>query len=143
MPEEPKPVLEWTVSLASEQPEKVAAVLAAAAFAGLVGFFVAGSMVLAIIGPAVVLGATSEFLLPVRYRITEEGASARWGINLTKIAWKDVKRVRADVHGLKLSPLEKPSRLEAFRGVYLRFGDRKQEVEQAVGYWYQNDATLG
>lgn len=143
MPEEPSPVLEWTVSLASRRPEKVAAVLGAAAFAGLVGFFVFGSLALAIIGPAVVLGATSEFLLPVRYRITEDGASARWGINVTHIAWENVKRVKADEHGLKLSPLEKPSRLEAFRGVYLRFGDRKQEVEQAVGYWYRNDATLG
>ncbi|MEP0764954.1 MAG: hypothetical protein HRF45_00220 [Fimbriimonadia bacterium] len=142
MPEEP-PVLEWTVSLSSQQPEKVAAVLVAAAFAGLVGFFVAGSVALAVVGPAVVLGATSEFLLPVRYRIAEDGASARWGINVTHIAWKDVKRARADAHGVKLLPLEKPSRLEAFRGVYLRFGDRKQEVERAVGYWYRNDATLG
>jgi len=37
-----------------------------------------------------------------------------------------------DDRGIKLSPLGKPGRLEAYRGVYLRFGDRAYEVKETV-----------
>jgi len=137
-------ILEWTVSLARQQPEKLWTVLAAAGLAGFVGYFIAGSIALAFVGPMVILGATSDFLLPIRYRIDEKGATARWGINVVHIAWRDVRRTRFDEQGVKLSPLERPSRMEAFRGVYVRYGDRKQEVEAAVRYWSgDDDSTVG
>lgn len=50
----------------------------------------------------------------------------------SEIKWANVKRCYLDDFGVKLSPLDRVSRVEAFRGVYLRFGDNQNEVIEAV-----------
>lgn len=50
----------------------------------------------------------------------------------TEIKWENVKRCYVDDLGVKLSPLDRASRIEAFRGVYLRFGDNQDAVIEAV-----------
>jgi hypothetical protein len=50
----------------------------------------------------------------------------------SEIKWTSVKRCYLDDFGVKLSPLDRKSRLEAFRGVYLRFGDNQNQVIETV-----------
>jgi len=119
-------------------------VVAAALLAGVVGWAIMGNPILAAFGILMVLGPSSEFLLPIRYSVTAQGASSRWGVNTTMIAWQDVRRVVKGDSGIKLSPLEKPGRMSAFRGVYLRFGkENRQEIERAVAYWCQSHESVG
>ena len=40
--------------------------------------------------------------------------------------WSDFRSFYADRNGVLLSPFARPSRLENFRGVYVRFGDSKR-----------------
>lgn len=135
--------LQWTVRLSEGQGSKVFMVLFLALVAGSVGLYAMGNPVLALIGILMILGPSSEFLLPIRYSVSEKGASARWGVNVTSISWPEVKRILRGDHAIKLTPLEKPSRLEAFRGVTLRFANNRQEVEEAVQYWYGSYESVG
>lgn len=66
--------------------------------------------------------ALSDFLLPTTYRLTPQGAHADCGLSRLFIAWSDVKRATHGSDGVYLSPFARPSRLEAFRGVRLRYG---------------------
>ena len=78
-----------------------------------------------------VLGSVSEYLLPITYHINSEGAKARFGLQPASIRWSEVRRVVHRRGGVLLSPLSEPSRLDGFRGVYLRFG-RKGEAGQRL-----------
>jgi len=76
--------------------------------------------------PCVAMGvalfaAVSDFLLPVTYKITSEGASCKSLFFHHIIKWRDVRACYLCQDGVKVSPLGKPSRLNAYRGVFLRF----------------------
>lgn len=66
-----------------------------------------------------VLGATAEYWMGVTFRLDEKGASSKTGPSVTAMEWKDVRRVLVKGSEIRLSPLESPSTLDAFRGVGL------------------------
>lgn len=125
-------VLRWQVHLAKDQPRKLAGVIAIVASVGALSYVWFGSIIPVLVMAFAVAGALSDFLLPVTYRLTSTHASASTLVGKQLIAWNDVRTVYLDDSGAKLSPLPGPSRLEAYRGVYLRFGDRREEVLDTV-----------
>jgi hypothetical protein len=110
----------------------VAGVVSAAAFSNPLLFF---------LGFFVIVGSTADFLLPVVQRIDEEGATRKVALSVTRMRWNEVKRVIVGEEGVKLSPLERSSRLSPFRGVYLRFGGQKDAVLRAIEYWRERHAA--
>lgn len=124
--------LEWSVWLAKRDPVRAAGTVLLALAAGGLAAYVFRSPVAAVVAAALLLGAVGEFLLPVEYRLTAEGAEARNLCYWRKIAWTEVKRVALGEEGIKLSPLACDSPREAFRGVLLRFAGNRQDVIAAV-----------
>jgi len=122
--------LGWRVHLARSEPVRATVVVAFAAVAGLMGMSLFHSPVSGAVGAAVVLLSCSEFLLPISYRLTDEKASARYGLTAVEIRWSDVKRVLRDGLTLRLSPLARASRLDSFRGVVLRPGPDDSRCSQ-------------
>ena len=127
--------LQWTVHLLREQPQKAwtagAIMLLASAVVG-VAFRSAGMGLLALV---LLWLATRDYWLPVRYTVDERGARVRYLGAAFDIAWEHVKYVSVASDGVKLSPLPPRSRLEPFRGVYLRFADNRQQVLEAIAFW--------
>lgn len=129
----PDTVLEWTVHLAVAQPARAvtAAVLSAGAVTLTALAFPNG--VFALAAAWLLFASLAEFFLPVTYRLTTQGAEARHLWTFARIEWRAVKRKYLCEDGIKLSPLASPTRLEAFRGVFLRFGrDNREAVISAV-----------
>ena len=129
---ENEPALVWKVHLLREEPAK--ALLIAPI---VLGSLLACSLIFhSLLFPAVVLflfaSSLADYLFPVRYEISEQGASCRTLTGRSFIEWDRVKKYYLDDGGIKLSPLERPGRLEAYRGVYLRFGRNREEVAEAV-----------
>ncbi len=131
-------ILSWTVHLARSQPTRAIASIAFICVATAIGFALAGALVAGIAAVALI-ASLSDFLFPVRYIITCEKASSKMIGRGSEIKWADVKRCYLDDCGVKLSPLDRISRLEAFRGVYLRFADNKDEVIETVKSLRPND----
>lgn len=84
--------------------------------------------VFALLGNLILTGSISDFIFPVRYRLTEEGAEYRNFLTKKHISWADVKNCYLTNEGIKLSPLEKNNRLENFRGFMLLFNNNKDEI---------------
>jgi hypothetical protein len=64
--------------------------------------------------------------------MNEEGVQARGLVMRRRMGWPQVRRVARDGLGVKLSPLARPSRLEAYRGIYLWFSDNADEVMEFI-----------
>lgn len=114
--------------LSDAAPQKRWAILATALLAAIAGWLLSHHIVLPIIGVIAIFASTAEFWLPLHYVLDEKSARCRCGISVTAIEWSDVKRVLISSEFAKLSPLENDSRLSEFRGVKIRFGDRKRDV---------------
>jgi len=128
---EDQAVLTWTVHLARTQPAKAAVSVAFVCATTVLGWMLVGPFVGGL-AAAALTASLADFLLPVRYVISRDKASVKMIGKSLEIKWQDVKRCYLDESGVKLSPLDRVSRLEAFRGVYLRFADNKDEVIEAV-----------
>jgi hypothetical protein len=124
--------MEWTVRVWETAPEKRWVVFLVAVGCGALGWAVLQSLLLAALGFSGIMGGTSEYWLPLRYRLDERGASVRCGFSVTSVEWEAVKRVAESDVGVRLSPLEKPTRLAQFRGVFLRYAGNRDQVLEYV-----------
>jgi len=113
-------LLEWTVHAARLDPGKTARAAVALFAAGILVGLVWGSVTSGAVAFALLFLSASEYLLPVRFSLTSEGVSSRSLTTHRRILWQNVRRALSDHDGIKVSPLRRPSRLEPFRGVYLR-----------------------
>jgi hypothetical protein len=106
----------------------VAAVAASCVAAG-VCFGGAGYGLLA---AALLGGSFARYFVPTRYELNRTGVSVRFLGQTRAVAWGDVRRVSVHREGVHLSPFEQPSRLDSFRGTFLRFAGNAEEVVSFV-----------
>ncbi|MFQ3549330.1 MAG: hypothetical protein SNJ70_06230 [Armatimonadota bacterium] len=124
-------LLKWTIHLGKKYPNKLAVSIIAVLFVFIVALISYG-IGLAVIAAIILLASISEFVFPVSYTITTESASSTCLFRKTEINWENVRNYYLDDDGIKLSPLKTKSRMEVFRGVYLRFDNNKEQIIQKV-----------
>lgn len=137
---EPMPAMEWRVQLWRRNPARLPILLAAIVLASLTVLVVFQSALLALATVLLLVGATSEYLFPVTYRVTSEGVFSNVLLNRLALKWNEMRRCASDGQGVLLTPLEFPSRGDGFRGVFLRFapdgqpGDKASILAQVAHY---------
>ena len=126
----PEEVLaEWRVHLLREKPGKSAVLGVMCAFVVVLIHLVFGQrVVFTLLAVAILFGSLCDWLLPVKYRLTTRGASYNNIVFRKRIAWEEVRSVYVSGLGLKLSPFSRRTRLDAFRGLVLRFAGNRDEV---------------
>lgn len=87
---------------------------------------------LALIAALVLGGSLARYFWPTDYELDAEGAAVRFLGRLRRVAWGDVRRYFVAREGVQLSPFSRPSRLEGFRGTFLRFAGNRDEVVRFV-----------
>lgn len=123
----------WRVRPSDRAPQKMLVVAASGIAAFVAGRYLFGNFALGVVGFAIIFGSTAEFWLGTVFSVDEKRASVRTGLSISAIEWTDVKRAVFDSEGVKLSPLESPGTMDAFRGVYLRYGDaNRDEIRRAI-----------
>lgn len=130
MSEHPR-VFQWRVHLAKRQPERLPVIMLALIGAPLLGVWLMGHWIFGLVALWMLWSATADFLLPIRYEADAEGVRQR-GWSPRVMRWDRVKRVVWGEDGVLLSPFAHPSRLNAYRGVFLWYGDQREEVERLV-----------
>jgi len=85
-----------------------------------------------VISVVILLGSLSSFFLPTEYELSNDKIKVRFFFSEKEKDWDFYQSYYADKNGVLLSPFEKPSRLENFRGMYLRFEKNKDEVVDFV-----------
>ena len=131
--------MEWTVNFGKQAGRKRLLVVAVAIMCALLGLTMFRSPIVALVALIIVFAACSEAFLPCRYRLEQKGATSKIGFSESFIAWSDVKRELEDEDGVRLSPLEKESRLDSFRGVYLRTPGNRDLVLSTIRQFRQSD----
>ena len=119
--------IEWAIDLGAQEPRKRAVVGAVAICAGAVGM-IALSPWLGLTGFLLIILSNSEVFLKQYYKVTEKGVERKCGLSNTVMEWAQIKSVREDDDGVKLSPFETIRRSDPFRGVYLRFSQNNREA---------------
>ncbi len=77
---------------------------------------------------AILLPSLAQFFLPARYALRPHDITVKTPFRSLSRSWIEFQRCEVDRHGVFLSPFKHPSRLENFRGIYLRFGQHREEV---------------
>lgn len=124
--------LRWQVHLARTQPAKTLGVLLTVVLSAALCFYLFRNWIFVLFTIVALVGATAEFLFPVRYLVDASGAEMRNLHNWRRINWGEVRKAYLLEEGIKLSPLPVRSRLEAFRGVMLRFGAEPGDRETVL-----------
>ena len=114
--------LDWTAHPLRDEPAWKSAALGAAVvgFSGLAAASLGGA-VYGLISLVVLAASTARYLLPTRYVLDDREAAWRQ-LTWHRRSWSAFRRVDRHADGIFLSPFRRPSRLDPFRGVFLRFG---------------------
>lgn len=135
MEEQSRYCLQWRVHLLRQQPEKAGRAMLVILAAGILVGMAWHSVGMGGLAGVLLWLATREYWLPMRYYVNEQGAGVRYLGAAFDIAWERVRFVTVMADGVKLSGLPPSSRLEPFRGVFLRFADNREEVLEAIEFW--------
>jgi hypothetical protein len=90
------------------------------------------SVLMTVVSVVILLGALSPFFLPTYYELTSDKIKVRFFLNQREKEWSFYRSFYVDKNGVLLSPFAKPSRLENFRGMYIRFDQNKDQVVKFV-----------
>ena len=90
------------------------------------------SPLLTVLSVVIMLGSLSPFFLPTYYELDEKKVRVKFFFNTKEKEWSTFRSFYVDKNGVLLSPFEKPSRLENFRGLYVRFNQNREEVVDFV-----------
>ncbi len=74
-------------------------------------------------------GSLGRWFFPTAYRLTPEGVELRFLGFSRRRPWGDFRALYPHRMGLPLSPFERPSGLDPFRGLFLRYAGNGAAVE--------------
>jgi hypothetical protein len=90
------------------------------------------SLFMGLVLTMVVALSLASYFTPTWYTLTDEGIAVRTLVTKMQRPWSVYRSCWPDKNGVLLSPFPHPSRLENFRGVFIRFEDNRDEVVRFV-----------
>lgn len=81
---------------------------------------------------AIFVGALWTFFFPTRYDLNKSKVKVQFTFSTREKDMTSFRSYYPDKNGVLLSPFVKPSRLENFRGLYLRYHQNKDEVDAFI-----------
>ena len=84
------------------------------------------SIAVTILSAVCLICSLYRYFVPSRYEFYDDRVVVVSFSRRAMKPWSDFRSFYADRNGVLLSPFARPSRLENFRGVYVRFGDSKR-----------------
>jgi membrane-bound metal-dependent hydrolase YbcI (DUF457 family) len=98
----------------------------------LVVYLTTSSFLLTGLSVLIMLGSLSSFFLPTGYELDSKKIKIRFFLTTREREWSAFRSFYVDKNGILLSPFAKSSRLENFRGIYVRFNRNKDQVLEFV-----------
>lgn len=90
------------------------------------------SVLMVLLGIVLFTVALSTFFFPTRFEISPEKVKVKYLFTSVERRMSAFRSYYPDKNGVLLSPFIKPSRLENFRGIYVRYHQNKDEVDAFV-----------
>ncbi len=125
-------MLRWrSHPLVDEYPKSIG-LLAAIAVAAAAATMAFDGLIYGLITVPLLCVSMAGYLLPTTCTLDAEGAETRFMGQTQRLAWSQVRRVAKGPKGVFLSQRARPSRLDSFRGLLLRFAGNADEVVSFV-----------
>jgi len=97
-------------------------------------YFAMQSFLFLMVAVVVMLVSLWGFFLPTEYELYPDKIKVRYVMTSLEKEWKNYRSFYVDKSGVLLSPFTKPSRLENFRGIYLKIDRDSQMKDKIVDY---------
>ncbi len=107
---------------------RTALVIGGLLLAGVAIWLLTGRTYLAVLALAALAAALWRFFLPVVFELGEEGVSQSFLGRQRRIPWRAIGRYEVCAAGVLLLPDEDRSMMAPFRGLYIAFGNRRDEI---------------
>lgn len=95
-------------------------------------YFSFQSIVVLFLSACLLIGPLYKYFLPYNYHCRIDTLTVSTCCSNTDRPWESFRSSYVDKNGILLSPFAKPTRLENFRGIYVRFG--KHPPEEIINY---------
>jgi hypothetical protein len=129
--------LEWSVWPAKEKPLLSLGLIVLLFAIWIAVGYIYREAIWVVLAVVLLSGAVAPYFVITRYRLDEEGIATKRYLTPMKKRWEELRSFYPDKNGVLVSPFAKPSRLENFRGMYLRFGGNREAVlnvlEERIG----------
>ncbi|HKK21021.1 MAG TPA: hypothetical protein VJ983_06070 [candidate division Zixibacteria bacterium] len=125
-------LLKWTTQPMKDRP--IAAVLVSIfiLICAMLVFYATMSRMFGGLAALVLVLSLSKFYFPTVFTLTDHSVSVKTTTQTIRKGWEQYRSFYPDKNGVQLSPFAEPSRLENFRGIYLIFGNNREEVIRIV-----------
>ncbi len=127
-PIEDRVLLSWVSLPAKSRPTAAILVGLFLVVLVIVVYMMTFSAMFTAIAAVILWGSLSQFYVRTNFELTERFARVKYIVNKVEREWSQFRSYYPDKNGVLLSPFARPSRLENFRGLYIRFAGNKDEV---------------
>ena len=86
----------------------------------------------ALLAAVVLVAALNRFFFPSRFVIDDQGITARYFFRRQRLRWDDLRRFAHDRNGGYLSSRSRRSWLDAYRGLHILFGEKRDAVIEHI-----------
>lgn len=132
------PVIAWRTHPLVEEPARRTILLAGAILGfGVVAGMTLVSPVLGGVSVVVLTVSVSRYWAPTQVQLDAAGVHIRHLGRVRNRPWSDFGRLSMHGDGIFLGPFRRPSRLDAFRGVFLRCNDELEAVRRVAEYYVE------
>ena len=126
------PVLEWVSHPARRNMKVTISVSLFLAVLIFLVYVLTYSIFFTVLAIIILYASLAAFYFPTRYRLDSEKIAVKTMTQTLHKNWSQYRSYYPDKNGVLLSPFVRPSRLENFRGLYIRFGDNREEVTSFI-----------
>ena len=99
------------------------------------------SVALLFLSAVALICSLARFFFPTTYTLQNDCIIVKSLLRSSSMQWDSFRSYYPDRNGVLLSPFSSPSRLENFRGTYVRFDHNKSEVVDFVREKIKNSST--
>lgn len=125
-------MLKWSTHPVKKKTLISALVIAFLFLVWSVVYLTTSSVFLTALSVVIMLVSLSSFFLPTYYELDQDKIRIRYFFTRREREWSAFRSFYVDRNGVLLSPFQRPSRLENFRGIYVRFNRNKDQVVDFV-----------
>ena len=85
----------------------------------------------------------ARYYFPTHYRLSEKGVTIKTPTQTISKQWSEYRSFYPDKNGVLLSPFAEPSRLENFRGIYLMYGGKREQIISYINKYISSSSKEG
>ena len=127
----------WMTHPMVEYPQKAAIFWTVFLLVLLVIWVTTHQWIYIILSGVILFASLRGFVLPTRYRMTQDGIEIDRIFYKVRKTWDDYRSYVVERHGVFLSPFSVKHRLENFRGVFIPTRTQHQQVVKIVGKYLE------